>query len=418
MLARFRSLHAGPMLAVGVSLGGNALLRYAEEAGESAAARVAAIAAVSAPLDLAAGARAIGRGFGRQVYTRMFLRTMKRKALVKLRQHPGLFDAAAMRAARDLRDFDEVFTAPLHGFRRRRRLLRARLGQAAAGPDPDSGAGAQRAQRPVPAGGGAAGRGRGRRARHALAAAPRRPRRLRARPLAGASAYPAGERRRLARRAPLSASARKIAPWTPSSPRPSRSGPTCRTATPGSRSTRAATGTCATTGSRRPGRSRASRAAASSTRSCASSSPATTPATTAARGSSRTGRSASTSSSRRRRGSGACSPTRRSAVVVTSHTGLPAEAGEAFLDESGRLFLASDLGLGIVHTLDMDVAGDAVERGAWRPDRDAVRRAGRALRLSPEPGRREGRLRRKEKAGARPAAFANRRGGYFAAATM
>jgi len=116
MLARFYSLHDGPVLAAGISLGGNALLRYAEEAGESAAARVVAIAAVSAPLDLAAGARAIGRGFGRQVYTRMFLRTMKSKAFVKLRQHPGLFDARAMRAARDLRDFDEVFTGPLHGF--------------------------------------------------------------------------------------------------------------------------------------------------------------------------------------------------------------------------------------------------------------------------------------------------------------
>jgi len=116
MLARFRMLHAGPMVAVGISLGGNALLRYAEEAGESAAVRVAAIAAVSAPLDLAAGASAIGRGFGRQVYTRMFLRTMKRKAWLKLRQHPGLFDAAAMRAASDLRGFDEIFTGPLHGF--------------------------------------------------------------------------------------------------------------------------------------------------------------------------------------------------------------------------------------------------------------------------------------------------------------
>jgi len=116
MLARFRVLHAGPMVAVGISLGGNALMRYAEEAGESAAVRVAAIAAVSAPLDLAAGASAIGRGFGRQVYTRMFLRTMKRKAWVKLRQHPGLFDAAALRRARDLRGFDQVFTAPLHGF--------------------------------------------------------------------------------------------------------------------------------------------------------------------------------------------------------------------------------------------------------------------------------------------------------------
>jgi predicted alpha/beta-fold hydrolase len=116
MLSRFRALHAGPIVAVGVSLGGNALLRFVEEAGASAAERVRAVSAISAPLDLAAGGRAIGRGFGRQVYTRMFMRTMKRKALVKLGQHPGLFDAQAMRAARDLRDFDEIFTGPLHGF--------------------------------------------------------------------------------------------------------------------------------------------------------------------------------------------------------------------------------------------------------------------------------------------------------------
>jgi hypothetical protein len=56
------------------------------------------------------------------------------------------------------------------------------------------------------------------------------------------------------------------------------------------------------------------------------------------------------------------------AIVVTSHTGRLAQAGEAFLDESGRLFLASDLGLGLVHTLDMGVAGEAVERGLWRPE--------------------------------------------------
>ncbi|HEX2540648.1 MAG TPA: alpha/beta fold hydrolase [Caldimonas sp.] len=120
MLERFRAAHAGPLLAVGVSLGGNALLRYAEENGESAAARLKALAAVSAPLDLAAGADAIGRGFGRQVYTRMFMRTMTRKALVKLGQHPGLFDVERLRAARDLREFDDVFTAPLHGFRHAR----------------------------------------------------------------------------------------------------------------------------------------------------------------------------------------------------------------------------------------------------------------------------------------------------------
>lgn len=119
LLARFAQDRApgAPMLAAGVSLGGNALLRWAEEAGEQAGRRVRALASVSAPLDLAAGGAAIGRGFNRLVYTRMFLATMKPKALAKLAQHPGLFDRDRLLAAGDLYAFDDVFTAPLHGFR-------------------------------------------------------------------------------------------------------------------------------------------------------------------------------------------------------------------------------------------------------------------------------------------------------------
>jgi hypothetical protein len=117
ILGRLREVHAGPILAVGVSLGGNALLRWAEEAGETASRIVRGVAAVSSPIDLAAGGRAIGIGFNRLVYTRMFLRSMKPKALRKLAQHPGLFDRERLLQARDLHDFDDVFTAPLHGFR-------------------------------------------------------------------------------------------------------------------------------------------------------------------------------------------------------------------------------------------------------------------------------------------------------------
>ena len=102
---------------MGISLGGNALMRWAGEMGACAARVANAVAAVSSPLDLAAGGHAIGRGFNRQVYTRMFLHTMKPKALAKLAQHPGLFDRAALEAARDLYAFDQHFTAPLHGFR-------------------------------------------------------------------------------------------------------------------------------------------------------------------------------------------------------------------------------------------------------------------------------------------------------------
>ncbi len=117
ILARVRERHAGPVVAVGISLGGNALMRWAAEAGEAASRVARAVAAVCSPLDLAAGGAAIGRGFNRLVYTSMFLRTMKPKALAKLAQHPGLFDREALLAARDLYAFDNLFTAPLHGFR-------------------------------------------------------------------------------------------------------------------------------------------------------------------------------------------------------------------------------------------------------------------------------------------------------------
>ena len=106
-----------PLVAVGVSLGGNALLRWAGEMGGQAASTVHAVAAVCSPLDLAAGGHAIGRGFNRLVYTRMFLNSMVPKALKKLEQHPGLFDREALLSARDLYAFDNIFTAPLHGFR-------------------------------------------------------------------------------------------------------------------------------------------------------------------------------------------------------------------------------------------------------------------------------------------------------------
>jgi predicted alpha/beta-fold hydrolase len=60
---------------------------------------------------------AIGRGLNRYIYTPMFLRSMKPKAMAKWAQHPGLFDKDALMAAKDLFNFDNVFTAPLHGFK-------------------------------------------------------------------------------------------------------------------------------------------------------------------------------------------------------------------------------------------------------------------------------------------------------------
>ena len=117
ILRRLRAASRAPLLAVGVSLGGNALLRWAQEAGDSAGATAASVAAVSSPIDLAASGRAIDQGFNWLVYSRMFLATMKPKALAKLKQHPGLFDRDKLAGARTLFEFDNIFTAPLHGYK-------------------------------------------------------------------------------------------------------------------------------------------------------------------------------------------------------------------------------------------------------------------------------------------------------------
>ena len=105
-----------PLYAVGVSLGGNALLKWLGEAGAAAGAHLRAAAAVSAPLDLMAAGAALGQGLN-LIYTRMFLATLRRKSLDKLERFPGLFDRASVLSARNLRQFDDVVTAPLHGYR-------------------------------------------------------------------------------------------------------------------------------------------------------------------------------------------------------------------------------------------------------------------------------------------------------------
>jgi hypothetical protein len=52
---------------------------------------------------------------------------------------------------------------------------------------------------------------------------------------------------------------------------------------------------------------------------------------------------------------------------VLSHTGIEAAVQSSWLDEEGRLYLFTDLGLGLVHTADMGPAADAVEQGRWQP---------------------------------------------------
>jgi predicted alpha/beta-fold hydrolase len=117
ILERLATLHPQlPRYAAGVSLGGNALLLWLGTRGRDACQTIHAAAAVCPPLDMAAAGHNLSKGFNR-LYTRHFLATLKHNAAAKLRQHPELFDLEAMLRTTNLYEFDNLVTAPLHGFR-------------------------------------------------------------------------------------------------------------------------------------------------------------------------------------------------------------------------------------------------------------------------------------------------------------
>jgi predicted alpha/beta-fold hydrolase len=116
LLAAVRARAPGAALhAVGISLGGSALLNWLGREGAAARDVVVTAAAVSTPLDLVAAGHAIDRGWNR-MYARHFLGTLKDKGMRMALRFPGLLDSQRIRRARTLYAFDDVVTAPLHGF--------------------------------------------------------------------------------------------------------------------------------------------------------------------------------------------------------------------------------------------------------------------------------------------------------------
>jgi predicted alpha/beta-fold hydrolase len=105
------------LFVVGVSLGGNMLLKWLGEQGGDAADVVAGAVAVSAPLDLNAAASVLDFGHRRVIYTRSFLDSMKPKVLAKIATHRLKIDPAMVRACLTFRQIDDLYTAPVHGFK-------------------------------------------------------------------------------------------------------------------------------------------------------------------------------------------------------------------------------------------------------------------------------------------------------------
>ncbi len=104
-----------PLVAVGVSLGGNVLLKWlGEHPGQT---EVLAAAAVSVPYDLAEGSRHLESPLGR-IYAGTFLRTLRRKVTEMVERFPkeARIEVERARRARTFFEFDDAATAPLHGF--------------------------------------------------------------------------------------------------------------------------------------------------------------------------------------------------------------------------------------------------------------------------------------------------------------
>jgi predicted alpha/beta-fold hydrolase len=101
---------------IGFSLGGNLTLKYLGEVGAGADQRIVGAVAISAPCDLASSAERMARPAARP-YMRYFVRSLAPKAAQKAAAFPGVVPAIEVGRMRTFREFDDAFTAPLHGFR-------------------------------------------------------------------------------------------------------------------------------------------------------------------------------------------------------------------------------------------------------------------------------------------------------------
>jgi len=103
-------------LAIGASLGGNALLKWLGE--HPAQSLIAAAATISVPYDLGAGAIYLEQSWAGRLYVNRFLVTLKEKVKAVARQFPETnLDLERIMKSRTFREFDDAATAPLHGFR-------------------------------------------------------------------------------------------------------------------------------------------------------------------------------------------------------------------------------------------------------------------------------------------------------------
>lgn len=100
---------------VGFSLGGNVILVYLGRRPDTVHPSVQRAAVFSVPCDLAASASKLER-FSNRLYMRRFLKSLRAKLREKDAVLPGRLDLSGLERIRTFREFDDRYTAPIHGF--------------------------------------------------------------------------------------------------------------------------------------------------------------------------------------------------------------------------------------------------------------------------------------------------------------
>lgn len=101
---------------IGFSMGGSFALKYLGEKGTNIATEVKGSVSFSVPCDLAAGGRALD-GPGNGFYRRRFIGKLRRKLVEKSKRFPTEIDVARIASVKTFDEFNNCYTAPLHGFR-------------------------------------------------------------------------------------------------------------------------------------------------------------------------------------------------------------------------------------------------------------------------------------------------------------
>jgi len=104
------------LFAVGISVGGNILCKLLGEQSQQGIPDISAAVAVSSPLDLRGSAETLAHS-SRRIYMEYLLRPLRARIREKAQRFPHLFSVDKLDAIRSFHEFDELYTAPLHGFR-------------------------------------------------------------------------------------------------------------------------------------------------------------------------------------------------------------------------------------------------------------------------------------------------------------